>query len=135
MAMALLVGVVDEKFRGRDAFAFRFFDAEESVELQTVQRGFERIPIRAGVDERTYRHVAADAREGVEIAEFRQLSEFTVQYVPGALYVGQRLLRGWREGGEMTHLAAGPGLELPIKVQLHVGDRGGGRPIWLMRLP
>src|SRR5436305_713358 len=46
-----------------------------------------------------------------------------------------RLLHGPRQGGQVAHLAAGPGVGLAVEVKLDVGEVAGGLPVRLAAGP
>ena len=70
--MAMLLGLFTEKnakFRGREAATAGFLDFETRAGGERFERVDDGGGRGSGVDERTDRHIAADAREGVEIAD------------------------------------------------------------------
>ena len=68
--MVLPASKLDTKFCRGDAVALGFFHPKARAETQALQPRFDGLPIGAGIHQRAYSHVAADARKRVEIADF-----------------------------------------------------------------
>ena len=129
-----------------NAAAAGFFDLELSACVKALERFDEGIGRCACVDKSADGHVATDAGEGVKVSNSHTLiievrTCLLAHSHPGFGWMSERKAGGkdrlqcgrsvGSKGGEMSHFTANPGLKFSIEVQLDVGKRAGGSPIWL----